>query len=237
MKSLVLALLAIPLLKGCNLIGKLQHNMTLNIKVPEASGLAMYNDTLYTISDRNGDIYRFTLDGERIDRLKTKTEDVEGITVVDNEIYLADEAKKAIHHYDMAGDRVSTINIQELKLYDPSSGLEGLHYDKYTDQFLLINEKNSGQLLQYDREWNLINQTYLGSYPDYAGITSTKDHIWIVSDEGSGIAQYDRDMKLVTLYDIPVDSPEGIVYDEARDLIYIVSDSAGEMYIFEIEGE
>ena len=137
----------------------------------------------------------------------------------------------------MQGDRVKTIPINDLKIYDPSSGLEGLHYDQYADRFLLINEKNSGQLLQYDRDWNLVDQAFLGSYPDYAGISATKDHIWIVSDEGSGIAQYDRKLKLVRLFDIPVDSPEGIVYDEERDLIYIVSDSTGEMAVFEIEGE
>jgi len=221
-------------LSSCKLQGTLKLIKKIDSKVPEASGLTIDSAFIYVASDENGDIYKLDFEGNKIDRLKTKTEDVEGIAKMGNHFVLVDESNQKVYTYSAKGDRINSKKLKQPKAYDPQNGLEGITYDPWTNSLMILNEKNSGQLLQYDTTFQLLQQTFLGSYSDYSGIATTKDHIWIISDEGAGIAQYDREMNLVKLYPIGIDSPEGIAIDERKGLIYIVSDSTSELVVFEL---
>jgi|GEM_PF-3477182 len=231
---IAISALLICLLISCRLQGKLELVYQFDSMVPEASGLTTDGVYLFIVSDKNGDIYKLDLQGQLVDRLKTKTKDVEGITLRDTVFYLADEKKQKVYTYDLEGNRLANKKIEHPKIYDPANGLEGITFDTYTNQLLVLHEKNSGQIIRYDGDLNFIKQTFLGSFPDYSGIDTTKDHIWVISDEASGLAQYDRDMNLLKMYKIGIDSPEGIAIDENAGLIYIVSDTTGELVVFKL---
>ena len=230
----LICLLIISTLASCSLQGKLDLVKKMDSKVPEASGLTLDSAFLYVVSDENGDIYKLDFEGKRVDRLKTKTKDVEGIAKMDNQFVLVDEANQKAYTYNLKGDRKESYKLKQPKIYDPQNGLEGIAYDRYTNSLMILNEKNSGQLLQFDTSFNMTKHTFLGSFSDYSGIATTKDYIWIISDEASGLAQYDRDMNLKKIYTIGIDSPEGIAIDEAAGLIYIVSDTTSELVVFKL---
>lgn len=221
-------------MSSCQLQGELELIAQYQTKVPEASGMTMDSIYLYVVSDQNGDIYKLDLQGNIIEILKTKTKDVEGITLRDTQFYLVDERKQKLYTYDLLGNRIANQKVKHPKIYDPANGLEGVVWDSYTQQLLILHEKKSGQIIRYDRDLKYIGQTFLGSYSDYSAIATTKDHIWIISDEASGLAQYNRDMDLIKLYSIGIDSPEGITIDEENGLIYVVSDTTGELVVFRL---
>lgn len=230
----ITSLLLIGLMSSCKLQGKLEKVAQYTVPVPEASGMTMDSTHLYIVSDDNGDIYKLDLKGNLVDRFKTKTKDVEGIALRDTVFYLIDEKKQKLYTYDLLGNRLSNMKVEHPRIYDPANGLEGITFDHYTQQLLIVHEKKSGQIIRYDGDLAFVDQVFLGSYSDYSGITTTKDHIWIISDEASGLAQYDRDMDLIKLYSVGIDSPEGIVIDEKKGLIYVVSDTTGELCVFRL---
>ena len=227
-------LTSFTLISSCKLQGKLELIKKIDSKVPEASGLTIDSAHLYVASDENGDIYKLDFDGNIVDRLKTKTEDVEGIALMGDKFILVDESNKKVYTYNLTGDRLDSKKLKQPKHYDPQNGLEGITYDPWTNSLMILNEKNSGQLLTFDPELNMTDHTFLGSFSDYSGIATTKDHIWIISDEASGLAQYDREMNLVKIYSIGIDSPEGITIDEKKGLLYIVSDTTSELVVFKL---
>ncbi|MBT8218959.1 MAG: SdiA-regulated domain-containing protein [Bacteroidia bacterium] len=231
LKHLIL-LLACVISTGCRLQGELEHLGTTQLDVPEASGMAFKDSLLCVVSDRTGDIYLIDQKGITIERLKTKTKDVEGIAWYMNNFYLANEANKKIYKYSTSGDRLESYSLKTPKLYDPQNGLEGLCFDPYSNSFFVLNEKLPGQLLQFNDKFELLDQIFLSSYSDYSGVATTKEYIWVISDEGEGIAQYDRAYNLLKLYSINMDSPEGIAISEEENKIYIVSDSSSKLFVF-----
>lgn len=235
MNLLLLFIGAIVVLNsGCSLQGQLTLIQKIDSKVPEASGLALRNDTLYVVSDKNGDIYMLNTQGIQISRLKTKTKDVEGITWCNGKIYLANEANQKIYAYSRLGDRLKAFQLKEPKIYNPKSGLEGLTYDEYTNTFMVIYEKEAGQLLQFDTSFVLLEKRFLGSFSDYSGIATTKNYIWIISDEAASMAQYDREMNLIKLYPLGIESPEGIAISESTQTLYVISDTSSELAVFKL---
>ena len=53
---------------------------TVKLTISEPSGITVFNNHLYIVSDENGTIYKTTLDGKVLQKIKTSYSDLEGIT-------------------------------------------------------------------------------------------------------------------------------------------------------------
>ena len=84
---------------------------------------------------------------------------------------------------------------------------------------------------------------------DFSGLSydSSSDTLWIVSDKGRCLFQYDwaRDTVLqrldltISTKDKPtqIRKPEGVAFDPDRNRLYVVSDRDGDLYVFRLHDD
>ena len=84
---------------------------------------------------------------------------------------------------------------------------------------------------------------------DFSGLSydSSSDTLWIVSDKGRFLFQYDwaRDTVIqrldltISTRDKPkrIRKPEGVAFDPDRNRLYVVSDRDGDLYVFRLHDD
>jgi len=119
-----------------------------------------------------------------------------------------------------------------------NSGVEGVSYNSENGHFFVIKEKDKGLLLDLDSDFKEISRKKLNFAKDYSGIfyEKTNKHLWILSDESRLLAECDLLGNAINKYKVKVRNPEGLSIDFANKKIYIVSDSAEKLYVFEVGG-
>lgn len=111
-------------------------------KLTEISGVTALNDSvLVCVQDEAGYIFLYGLEERQIlDRYKFGGNgDYEGIEIVDNQIYILKSSGK-IYQYSLVDKTTKTINTP-LK---SSNNAEGLAYDYYTNQLLIVCKGKAG---------------------------------------------------------------------------------------------
>lgn len=202
------------------------------LNISEPSGITYYNNHLYIVSDQNGVVYKTSLDGIILGKIKTKLSDLEGITVSNkaNEFWLVNEGKRKLVRIDSLGNIISKYKIKGKQKHKNSS-LEGVCFDE--NGFLyLVNEKSPKQLLKLNLEGEIESTTELDFSKDISGICIDKksNSFWLVSDESKAIYNINKNGELLQKYNIPVDKAEGIIV--VKDNLFIVSDSSSELFVF-----
>lgn len=209
---------------------------TFNLKIPEPSGITIFKNHLYIVSDKNGTIYKCELNGGTIERIRTKQTDLEGITInpISKQFIIINEAKRSLIHSRFNGEIIDKQKIKG-KQKKSNSGLEGICFDTSKNSIYALNEKAPKQLLKLNTEGKIISKTDLNFSNDVSGICydETTNNLWVISDESKAIYQISKKGKLLKKYKTGIEKGEGIaVY---KNKIYVVSDFLKTLYVFDIK--
>lgn len=145
------------------------------IDIPEPSGLALAADgSLWSVSDRNGRLYRLSTDGDVLSVLATGAIDLEGITADgrDGSPWVVDESNNHLVHIGADGTEQRRVPIS-IDSAD-GSGLEGVAMDVESGNIFLLQEKDPARVIELDQDFEILN-TWTASFArDVSGIASTK---------------------------------------------------------------
>lgn len=239
MKKGILFIVITSVLIACsskvNLPSDLKLIKSIKLAIPEPSGITVFDKYLYIVSDHNGTIYKCSLNGETIERIRTKQSDLEGITIdpISKNIIVINEAKRSLIYFNFDGILIKKQKIKG-KQKNPNSGLEGICFDTSKNNMYVLNEKAPKQLLKLDENGKIIAKNNLSFSKDVSGICYDKktNSLWVISDESKAIYNITKKGELLKSYKIPVEKAEGIVIYKNR--IYVVSDDLKTLYVFEI---
>ncbi len=206
--------------------------------VLEPSGLTLgkNNKTLWTVSDNTNNVYQLDLKGNILKEVEFNGNDLEGITfdTRDGTLWLAEEELRELVHIDTNGTELGRFNVTNLE-GSGNSGLEGICLDTAFTKFVL-NEKSP-------RLWAKLNSGY--SAEEIKKITAVQDlsgiwyepngnFFWIVSDQSKKLFQWSPNKGVIQSADLDYSKAEGVTVDEARKIVYIVSDKTGKLYLYKI---
>lgn len=205
-----------------------------SISIKEPSGITVFDNHLYIVSDQNGVIYKTSLNGRILKKIKTVYSDLEGITAnpLTKSFFIVNESKRSLIELDSKGKFIQKTKIKG-KQKNKNSGLEGVCFDSNKNRIYIINEKSPSQLLELNLKGKLKNTYNLNFSKDISGIyfDSLTNSLWLISDESQTIFNISKKGKLLKSYNIDVEKGEGIaIYN---DQIYVVSDSLNKLFIFE----
>ena len=212
---------------------KLEH--TVKLKIAEPSGIAVYNNFLYIVSDDNATIYRCNLNGEIIEKIKIKNADIEGITIdpVSKQLIVVNEAKRSLIYLDFDGTFIKEQKIKG-KQKKSNSGLEGVCFDTSKNNIYVLNEKSPKQLLKLNSKGEIKAKINLDFSKDVSGICydEKRNNFWVISDESKAIYQISKKGILQKKHKTGIKKGEGIAIYKNR--LYVVSDNLKTLYVFEI---
>ncbi len=208
------------------------------LDVKEPSGLAIDSEkgVLYTVSDNTNNLYKISKEGIVLQEYEINADDLEGVCIYNSDLLLANERTKQLLKYNTITNSVVVHNINYVNNAQ-NSGLEGVTYNSNKNLIYILNEKNPGELLTLNSDFLVIKKKTLDFAKDYSGLfyDSQQNLLWIVSDESSTINKCDINGNLITRYKINVNKCEGITIDVNSGIIYVVSDSNSEMYLYKIK--
>ena len=209
----------------------------ISINVTEPSGLAIdeKNDVLYTVSDNTNNIYKLSKNGSVLKEYNIDADDLEGITIFNSELLIVDERTKQIIEYNPVNNELTKHTI-DYENTEANSGFEGITYNSDDDVIYVLNEKNPGQLLTFNNNYNIINTVSLSFANDYSGIfyDNKKKVLWIVSDASATVNKCTLTGELINSYSLDIDKCEGVAIDNKLGYIYFVSDSESKLYTYKL---
>jgi uncharacterized protein YjiK len=229
---------------GCNTkkeadtVKTLHFSIAKEIPLPEPSGLALSFDErgFWVVSDENSKVYLIDGWGKIIKNFKVDGEDLEGITVIDEErIAVVLERSREVVILDTSG-----LELKRAKLDlqgEPNSGLEGITYDPDEKKYYLVNEKKPKLLITLDENLKELARDTLDFSKDLSGIyfNPADKVLWILSDESRRIYKTDLSGNPIEEFRINIAQPEGITMNKTRTKLYIVSDKTGNLYVFNLD--
>lgn len=237
---LIIFLIQLVCLFGCNPKNPTKTILlkTIKLEVPEPSGLTFSADlkTLWTVSDENTTAYNLNTDGKILKSFTLSGFDLEGITALnDSVLVVIFERTREVAIVDTSGRE-----IKRYKLDIPGNdnrGIEGIAFDPVREHFFIIKEKNPCLLFEYDFDFNLLKKDTLTFSSDVSGLYYDKanNFLWILSDENSSVNIIDMQREVQQKIYFSLSQPEGITYNPDEKLLYVVSDSEEEMYVFQVE--
>jgi len=99
-------------------------------------------------------------------------------------------------------------------------------------RIFMVKEKDFGALITID-ELSLTHSLQQISFaPDYSSIfyIPSQDKLWVLSDEASNVYLVNLDGSFQNVYAIDMVQPEGLVYDEERQIFYIIDDTTEKLH-------
>lgn len=223
--------------------GKLTFVSMHELKLNGLSGLAMdeSGNFLWTVSDsKDGRVYSMTFQGEIIDSLIYRGDDMEGIAMNPNDmtLWVIEERLQQIRQLDPSG-RVERVVDVPLMIVNENDGLEGISIDPDTGHLFLLNEKLPRVLLELNRDMQIIRKVPINfistnRLEDLSGLFYDHENreFWIVSDESMRIVVTDFDLNPIRSYDIGIKKFEGISVDTKKRRIYLVNDEDNKLYVY-----
>lgn len=209
-------------------------------------------NTLFAITNRPREIHELSLEGELLRTIVLKGfKDTEGITFVkDNTLTIVDERKAGFYLLDV-NKSTSEIDIKDiqkkfqLKINSfENFGYEGIAYNSLEDEFYLVNEKFSKELITVSN-W-LENKSSMkvsmesnensvtSSLRDLSGMhySNKYKNLLVLSHESRLLVEVDKDGEKLSFMDLEsgfmglknnIPQAEGVTMDN-EDNIYIVSE-------------
>ena len=252
MKKLSFLLMLIPvvseLLTGCigNSSGtpsqdpkkKSKDGSSFQLTIPEPSGLAFSSskDALYTVSDKNGGIYKISFTGDVIEKIPSGAHDLEGIAIdkSNGDIWVVEEKQQRIFRISKDGRILNKISDIHIKTKD-NSGFEGIAINDHL--LYILVEKNPGILIVYNISLKTWEKYKLSFADDYSGIDfdNTDNTLWIVSDESKTLNHCNLDGTLIESQKIDVSQAEGVVVDRENGIAWIIDDAGHKLHRIRIK--
>ena len=140
-----------------------------------------------------------------------------------------------------------------------NNGLEGITVNTRNNHVVVVKERQPGLLIELDSTLTTILSTRVlqpsqgfmhpelkAEKLDFSGLSydSSSDTLWIVSDKGRCLFQYDwagdtvlqRLDLTISTGDKPkrIRKPEGVAFDPGRKRMYMVSDRDADLYVFKL---
>ena len=204
-------------------IASLQFEAACSIKnkklgLREPSGLTIDPEgTLWTVCDQSRKLFQLDTNGQVLSTQKIDNKGLEGITFDSRgHILVVDEDARKILKYDPAtGKEIADHRLKDMQgfaavsLYfeeTDNNGLEGITHDPVRSEILLLKEADPGLLIAVSDDLQRI---------------VTVDHL----DESRGFVDEELDAEDIDY--------SGICYDHDRNLCWIVSDQAGQVFIYD----
>lgn len=205
------------------------------LSIPEPSGLAI-NDSgtvLWTVTNNPDKVYELDLTGRVVRTLAYSGHDLEGIAYdsSDRTLWVAEENRREIVHLDSSG---AVLSRHRLGLVgEDNSGLEGICFDDQRRMFVL-NEKFPGMFIPLNPDYSIARQDTLTFARDYSDIfyNRLRNCFWIISDLSQRLYLFDPASGVQGEYALPFPKGEGVAFDAARNLVYVVSDSEHKLYVY-----
>ena len=241
---------------------------------PSGLALNSSGSKFYTVSDDTKVIFNLNLQGKIIanSSFLIELKDLEGLAVTsdDNEIIAVHESSNSVVHFDIANRKeIRRTPLSAMKNYDQignhfrnddhNKGLEGITINFNNDHVFIVKEGKPGLLIELDSECKKIlnycelseeygfrHQRLKSKKLDFSGLSydHSRDAIWIASDKGECVFQFDWNQKRVlNCLDLPhhsqspserVKKSEGIAFDPLNQRLYIVSDLECVLYIYQV---
>jgi len=211
---------------------------TREIAIKEPSGLSLgkSNQSLWVVTDSpENEIYEISLEGEIIQKLDFKGEDLEGIVFdsLNNILLVVEEKKREIIEIALDGTELArhSFNIDG----NDNNGFEGISINP-SGQIWIANEKEPVLLASLNSDFSLNILVQLNVAEDYSGLSfgDQDDQMWIVSDQSKLLIQYNATTDIVKKFNLSFDKAEGICVDASKNLIYIVRESNNRLITYEI---
>ena len=249
----------------------------LGLNEPSGLTLNRDGSALYTVSDDTKAIFRLDLKGRVsvADSFFIGLDDLEGIAIrrEDSELLVVQEATNSVVLVDLKTRRErSRRPLSAMGNYatiahhfpDPpdNNGLEGITVNTSNDHVFVVKERRPGLLIELDPSLTPILSTRVlqasqgFTHPklkadklDFSGLSfdSRNDTLWIASDKGQCLFQYDwtRDAVLQRL-DLTINTgnkdklirkAEGVAFDPQRKRMYVVSDRDADLYVYKVHDD
>ncbi|MEA3287763.1 MAG: SdiA-regulated domain-containing protein [Candidatus Marinimicrobia bacterium] len=212
---------------------ELIESYSLDVDEPSGLSFGLDNRTLWTVSDKSGQVVHLDLQGNTLGSLAYQGTDLEGISfdTRDSTLWLVSENQATLIHIDTNGVELGS---QWIAGVSDGSGLEGIALDPVHSRIFMIKEKDFSALLILDD--SLETQTYqrIGFAPDYSGLyySNMNDKLWMLSHEASSIYLTDTSGTLLETYAFFMEQPEGVVFDEVDSIFYIVDDATEKLHLY-----
>jgi len=249
----------------------------LGLNEPSGLTLNRDGSALYTVSDDTKAIFRLDLKGRVCvaESFFIGLDDLEGIAIRrdDNELLVVQEESNSVVVVDLKSRRersrrpLSTMtNYTTIAHHFPdppdNNGLEGITVNTSNDHVFVVKERQPGLLIELDPSLKTILSTRVlqasqgfihpelkADKLDFSGLSydSSSDTLWIASDKGRCLFQYDwgRDT-VVRRLDLTISTgdkperirkPEGVAFDPDRKRMYVVSDRDADLYVFKLHDD
>jgi len=216
----------------------LQLRQTIPVPVREPSGLALdfRGRHLWTVSDTTNRIYKLGFDGMLLDSLSYLGEDLEGITqnTTDGTLWVVEERRREVVNVDTLGRELRRVKIP-VKQKKSNRGLEGIVFYPKKQHLFLLNEKSPKLLIELDDEQGVVSFRKLKFAKDFSGLAyDRRQHcLWIASDLSRSVTKWSLIGEPLASYRHDIDKAEGIAIDGERGILYLISDSQDELYLFD----
>jgi uncharacterized protein YjiK len=217
---------------------KSKDESSFQLSIPEPSGLAFSSskDALYTVSDKNGVIYKISLKGDVLDKIPSGAHDLEGIDIdkTTGDIWIVEEKLQRIFHLDAEGNILDKIKDVNVRTKD-NSGFEGIA--KNGNLLYILIEKNPGTMIVYNITSKQWNKHKLSFADDFSGIDYdvTDNTLWIVSHESQTLNHCNTDGSLISSQEIDVKQAEGVAIDRENGIAWIIDDGGHKLHRIKIK--
>ena len=249
----------------------------LGLNEPSGLTLNCDGSALYTVSDDTKAIFRLDLKGRVsvAESFFVGLDDLEGIAIRrnDSELLVVQEESNSVVVVDLHSRKErcrrplsAMTNYATIAHHFPNpphnNGLEGITVNTSNDHVFVVKEQRPGLLIELDASLTtILSATELQAsqgfiHPelkanklDFSGLSfdSNSDTLWIASDKGRCLFQYDwaRNTVLqrldltISTSDKPerIRKPEGVAFDPDRKRMYVVSDRDADLYVFKLHDD
>lgn len=213
---------------------KIKPEASFHLEVREPSDLVYSpaSNTLFVASD-NGFAAEVDLEGKLIRISDQIGYDVEGITLVDDQLFIVDEFTRVIAIYDLEFKRIRNVRVN----YGGgrNKAFESITWIPEQEVFIVMTEKDPIWVFVLDRELRLLDEFELPFSPrDVSALTWHDDDLWILSDEDRAIYRVAYpSFEIKRAYRLAIINPEGIAFDGQGNLL-ICSDDMERLYRFNL---
>lgn len=204
------------------------------LKIKEPSGITFNGDytACWIVDGDDQVVYKTDLEGNILEKLNYKGEDLEGIFFDrrDQTLWVAEEDLRQLVQLDMAGNELKRMDTDILGTRN--KGLEGIARD--TSTFYVVNEKKPVSVYALDKDFKSARQYEINFARDLSDIVfePQTNTFYIISDESKAVFIWTPADGRMKKYALPFEKGEGIAVNTSTKTFLIVNDELNTLYEF-----
>lgn len=214
-------------------VTKLELVNKTKLKIAEPSDIAINNltkNTYFVVSDK-GFLYEIDENGSILkEAANYEGQDNEAVLHFGSKIYSIEERVRKLRVFN---ENLELIKTKDLPYYGGrNKAYESLTYNESKKCFVAITEKNPILLMEFDANFEKINEIELKIARDISAATFHNNFLWLISDEDRMLYQVNSvNYAFEKSWKIPVINPEGIAF-KTNGNVLILSDDRAILYEF-----